>query len=117
MRARIWILWSGDWVKVSMSPGEELHCGHSESHEEGFSARYLTLSFDGFEVVREDHTRARDCDGYTESTSTSYTTLVDLKRGLRCLGDDMKPLPGMRQPVWQDSESSQYDQYAQAAGY
>lgn len=117
MNARIWILWNSDWVKVTLKPGDELHCGHSASHEEGFSAQYLSLSFDGFEVTREDHSRGRDCDGYTEDTSNSYAKLAQLKTGWLCLGDDMKPIPGMRQPDWQRGESSRYDQFAEAAGY
>ncbi len=117
MNARIWILWNNDWVKVTLEPGDELHCGYSKAHEEGFSARYMTLSFDGFTVERELHNRDRDCDGYWCQTYTDHASLANLKTGRECLSTDFETIPGMRQPDWQPGESSHYDQFAEAAGY
>ena len=115
--ARFWIRWKNSYVKVTMKPGDELHCGTSEHNGEGFSAYYISLDYDGVEVSRQDHSRGRDCDGYTEDTNECVCPLAELGAGLSCIDDEFNPIAGMRQPKWQKYSSDRHDEYASDMNY
>lgn len=100
---------AGD-VHISLRDGESLTWGYGETTEEGYHSESYTWERDGGTIYCHHWTSGRDCDG-------GYGT----DRALSCphyrlkawdVGDG-RPA----RPEWDFDENSNYDQYAQAAGY
>lgn len=115
MSARFWIRYNGDFVKLTLKPGEEASFGYVEEHEEGYSGQHFTYSFDAFEVTRLTYYWGKDCDGCHSNTYEDYAPLAQLKDN-QYIGTDGTPL-SIYHPNWHSKEERIYDQYAEAAGY
>lgn len=112
--ARFWIYWNGDYVKLTMAPGQRIDIGQRGPHEEGWSAEYESYEHTGAGVFCEHLSEGRGCDGYSRHYGTSYCPLSEL--GAR-ENDWDSAGQGLRMPRWGDSESEQRDEYAEMSAY
>lgn len=116
--ARFWIRWDGDFVKLTLKPGDdvELHC--SGSHEEGWWSCYEEYSYHDGVVTRTSIRDGRDCDGRLSDTCILECS-VDRLNYLAPYRDeaDYCPEPGAKLPDWDEVRSRKRDYYAEAAGY
>ncbi len=110
--ARFLIFVNDGFVKVTLRDGQALHWSKAWHNGEGWSAEGLSLSYDGGIVRRVDFTDGTDCDG---RLSTTVETECDCGK---LAGRDVS-LDGerWRLPQWEEVNSSQYDQFAEMAGY
>lgn len=108
--ARFLFWWGEDFVKLTLKPGQSLSCFNGGPDEEGYNACEVTFSYenDGM-IYREDETWGRDCDGNHSANYKSYCHVNHLKAH--------KVESGELTPQWLHLDSSQYDQYAEIAGY
>ena len=107
--ARFWIWENNGWIKLTLRPGQELTWTAFSTHDEGWS-RYSTVwEYCGDVVECHQYVDGCDCDG-RHSQDIVHTTPIDtLPHG------NVFDLPVS--PHWTEGESSQYDQYAELAGY
>lgn len=107
--ARFWIHWNGDFVKITMSPGDNigLHCGGMT--DEGYYSHYEEYEYDGQRVYCILDTDSVDCDGRF-STSKAFSCEYDDLRGNLNIN-------GVATPLWVKERSSQRDYEAEKAGY
>lgn len=116
--ARFWTFENGDYVKITLSPGQELSWGKRWSHEEGWSSEFTTWSYEQGHVIQESGTDGVDCDGRLSTWHVTYCKVEDLKTREAWRGwDDRLQGPGLPVPAWSDSKSSQRDYSAEAMGY
>jgi len=108
-QARFWTWGNGAPVRIKINAGQSLHWASYRQTDEGWSSEGLTLSFDGAIVHRDWMTEGKDCDGRSGSYGSDSCAYENLSA--RDIGDECK------YPEWIDSESSQYDQYAELANY
>jgi len=123
--ARFWTLINGDWIKITLAPGETLEYSHSECTDEGFRSEYQAWHHcpDTGEVYRELYTRERDCDGMFER-SCEQVAAPDRLASVACVEYVQERGYGryvdsdtMFRPDWQDLDSYQRDHSAEAMGY
>ena len=133
--ARFWFRWNGDWVKLTLTPGEDMSLVDCHRTEEGFSNTWIELGYDkrwrGRTCTDRDtqavtcyvYQRARDCDGLTEHSARSFCTLDNLhaREPYVCpeSGESYGPEAhhGPCLPAWEDEYRSSRDHAAEAAGY
>lgn len=110
MNARFWIWWNSSWVKLTLSPGQEVTMQTGGPTDEGFHWEAVTYTFDGETVISDMSIQSRDCDGRFDSQSEYHCNVENL----HAVGED-----GYRpdRPQWERGRCSVYDQYAQLAGY
>lgn len=115
--ARFQIWHNGGWVKVTLKPGQTITVHEGGPTDEGYSHEVSTYSHGGDGVYSEYHSFGRDCDGNHEYHSSSFCPLDDLKA--RDMYDETgaDDSVGIFAPLWERSSASQYDQYAELAGY
>ena len=112
MNARFWIVCHGSPVKLTFRPGQSLDWYHGAPHEEGWSSESHIWRFDGEYVTVYSCTDGRDCDGRLTHYNTSQCRLDALDaRSWEWLG----VIQGT--PDWEPLDSSQRDEFAEAAGY
>lgn len=109
MNARFWDYVNGSTVKIVIRPGQTLSWSKAWRHDEGWSREAVTFRHVGSGVEVESIADGRDCDGYAQTSSTSYCPIANLRKG--------SIIKGKRFPKWQDPEVEVYDQFAQLAGY
>ncbi len=105
--ARFWEWINGDWVKLTLEPGQTLEWGAGSGDEEGWHAHGSQWSLCAGLVLVAAWTDGADCDGRF-STETKYTCDVEY---LRYRADAPKV------PMWENVECSQRDYAAEAMGY
>ena len=109
--ARFWAWWNDGWVKITLKPGQQLSaCGGGRS-EEGWSQYGESWLHAGDRVERSWFTDGRDCDGRLQHYGDDYALLEDLAPA------NAGEFEEMLAPRWQDSHTSQRDEFAELAGY
>lgn len=101
----------GDWVKITLRPGQSLSMFAGHNHEEGFTCQAETYTLEDDIVRAELTTWGRDCDGRHESRDDSWCHVVDLRD---TYPDEYAP---HYRPTWNRGAFSQRDYTAEAAGY
>ncbi len=109
MNARFWIMWNGDWVKITLRPGQSISMCAGRNHEEGFSCEAEVYSFDCDVVECAITSWGRDCDGRYDVHMNYHCHVTQLK------AHDMDD--GTIRPQWERGHCEQYDQFAEMAGY
>ncbi len=117
MTARWWMWWNEGWVRLSLRPGQELRFGLWVSTDEGFAAEYWHYEHDGDQLVAHVVDDGRDCDGRLTRCNTYHCPLTDLQRNPAFDRPDSAENDGIYLPDWRRGDSSQCDEYAEAAGY
>jgi hypothetical protein len=113
MNARFWIRWNGDWVKLTLEPGQQIALAKWRDTDEGWSDHFRCYRHDGDAVACEIIDRSRDCDGVHEETRELACPLADLKANIGDDGDEGRP----PLPAWNLESTRCRDQFAEAAGY
>ena len=110
--ARFWTLGPGcSPVKIGLRPGESLSHSHAWDNGEGWSRAAQTWTHEGERITREVYTSANDCDGRHSSEETQACAIDRLAHYADTDGG------GERWPAWGEARGSQWDQFAEAAGY
>jgi len=107
---RFWDYVNGDYVKISLRPGDTLEHYCAQVTDEGYSSERTTWSHDGDAVLSTCETDGRDCDG----RMTTYSAVVAHETNLRVRSVDGAPA---YMPDWRKVKSSQRDYSAEAMGY
>ena len=124
--ARFWVWWHDGWVKLTLRPDQTLTAAYGGPTDEGWSSYCESWTHEGDRIVRECTSDSSDCDGRHSNYSDDACPLDQLAvighvkqtpwvEGIGCklVNDPDAPLT----PDWQEVKSSQYDQFAEAAGY
>ena len=106
MNARFWTWWNGDWVKLTLRPGEVVLLYESHETDEGYSFQEERFEHDGDSLIRESASGGRDCDGPITYHSVCECRLSNLPQAAEpeC-------------PPWARLNAWQRDTYAEMAGY
>lgn len=123
--ARFWVYINGDFVKLTMNPGDVLEHYSSEDTEEGWASEYDCWSYEDGVIDREYVSDGRDCDGRLSHASQSYCRVGALKadespKGPTFLTWETRgnpPCDSHLRPLWIFGDSSQRDYSAEAMGY
>lgn len=112
MKVHFWDFVNGDWVKLTLGPGDKLEHFHGYRHEEGCTREWNTWKHTGAEIIHEWASDGTDCDGRLSRDSTSRCALDRLhSRRVKGIG-----APG-KLPKWEKMSESQRDYAAEAMGY
>lgn len=103
---RFCIYWNGGYVKLVLRPGQTVELSARCPTDEGYSFRQETYTYapDGT-LVCDVYSGGKDCDGFCSYSSTASAD--------KFYTNDL----GYRVPQWEVESRSQYDQYAELAGY
>lgn len=117
--ARFWFHWDGDFVKLTLKPGDEVELYESHSHEEGWSSRHEYISYEDGVVTRTSTSDGRDCDGRLTQTTVSECSVEKLNSRDPYDANDPTycPEPGAKFPDWDRVRARQHDYSAEAMGY
>lgn len=79
-RVRFWDELNGSPVKITLLAGQSVSRTEERITEEGYDDVDVTISFDGYEIVKVSHRYGRDCDGsfshqWTEKASGIYKNI------------------------------------------
>jgi len=120
--ARFWAYVNGCAVRLSLADGQTIEHFVGGPTDEGWESEATQWSRDGDTITREWCVDGRDCDGRLTSHGTDHCHIDQLSAGdLPYVGDEPDWIrshwDGVVWPKWGDSVRSQYDEYAEAAGY
>lgn len=114
MNARFWIFLHGDFVKLTLAPGQAFEHVVAGRTEEGFCYQHECWEHVGDAIERSFYCRERDCDGLFERGGDLVCALDELAARKPYGTDD----PAIRLPEWRDGiDVWQRDHAAEAAGY
>lgn len=126
--ARFWSIINDSPVKLTMRPGETMRHYSGGATDEGWSGEgheweYVEGDQDYPASVHETICHeGRDCDGGHSTVSEWSCEIEQLMSGQECKGFGLSKLEamawnGVRLPRWQEGSVSNWDQFAEAAGY
>lgn len=120
---RFWVHANEGLCKLTLKPGQTLSHRQGGPTDEGWSWCGQTWEYDEHEglVKHSITTEAQDCDGRHGDYRDFECRIEHLAVYQATLWDDLlgQPVevPGVRLPKWEKAGASQYDQYAEMAGY
>ena len=114
---RFWTWVCDGWVRIKLKPEQTLTWGCHEPHEEGYSATCICWEHDGETITEHYATYGSDCDGRHQDNRTTFHHVAD--HSVFEVYDGELDTHGnvIRVPAWQQGECSQYDEFAELAGY
>lgn len=119
----IWHYWNGTYSKIKLRPGKTVALYQYQTTDEGWNSDEdrITLEEDGT-VTLESVNDGRDCDGrLTRSASfiMDGLTRVEIEKEPTALMIKTKVQVSevLFAPNWREWAHTNYDEYAQAAGY
>ena len=111
--ARFWTWLNGDYVKITLRPGQSLTHYSGGPCEEGWSYEAETWEHDGDYVISTWAMEAKDCDGRIDRLYCCRCKVSELNPGYEYeLASTVQAMPH-----WEDGSSSQRDYAAEAMGY
>ena len=132
---RLWVFENGDWARLTLRPGQSLSHRSGGATDEGVAFDATTWRNVGGEVFADYQRWGRDCDGgYAANTTSRLTGEVDVDVTARWSPGSWMPATSepiawfgeyelhdladnVRRSTWERVEASQWDEYAEAAGY
>ena len=124
--ARFWVYWHDGWVKLTLKPEQSLEVGYGRLHDEGWCRYHQSWEHDGDRVLCASTSESADCDGRHSDYDDCECLLENLaavQHEKLCDFSDEYPegfMPDFDAPLtpkWEHIKASQYDQFAEAAGY
>lgn len=118
--ARFWARVHGDWVKLTMRPGDEVWAIEAEPTDEGWRRCSTFYTYDGWCVTRDVAWDERDCDGLHSGGYVDECSIDDLRSAeVAAYAESWLPFPGARLPAWVERRRQRWerDHTAEAAGY
>jgi hypothetical protein len=109
INARFWVWYGGDWVKLTLRPGDRREVTGGVSTDEGYSCMSEVYEHLGDRVRSELSQWGRDCDGRYEYSSDAECPITELRARE---GHDGTPIP-----EWRQVFAGQRDYTAEMAGY
>ncbi|MDD5350034.1 MAG: hypothetical protein PHQ12_07470 [Chthoniobacteraceae bacterium] len=116
MNARFWVFENGDWVKLTLRPGQALSRSQSHPTDEGWRFRGMTWRLEGDTVYQFTTCRETDCDGLGEFEQDDVCP-VDQLKAKPMDADETPGGPFIFRPAWTLAASQSRDHTAEAAGY
>ncbi len=108
--ARFWTWTDAGWVKITLKPHTSVETAHADDCDgEGYSCERDHWSHTGDCVIHSWSSEGRDCDGPFGHYSVSAAALDELA--------SVEVDDGTMIPKWESVSASQYDAFAEAAGY
>lgn len=95
-------------IRLALEDGESLSGRRSWRTDEGYSYESFTVRRDGDMILLDRESGGRDCDGEIGYYDSFRCHVLDLAKCVTDLG---------KFPNWRRTQGSQYDQFAEAAGY
>lgn len=116
---RFWEYINGDWVKITLHPGELLWRAVGGPTDEGWFSKENRLFWDGETLTHEWASSGQDCDGRMDRSGEEYAT--DLREHKVVSYDPSKGVDDVKfigpVPDWTERKTSQRDHSAEAMGY
>ena len=109
--ARFWEYINGDYVKLTLRPGQSLSWSTGYRTEEGWHSEGAQWTHTGDGVSCQSGTDGVDCDGRLSTHCDSFVPLDKLRER-----PDAEGL-GILFPQWEKIDGGQRDYAAEAAGY
>jgi len=109
--ARFWFVINGDFVKLTLTPGQSLRIVHGGPTDEGSYYESRLLCYWDGRVWLDHYRRERDCDGLFESGG-EYSAALDQLAAFQPFPDEDPPMPR-----WRTASEHQRDHTAERAGY
>ena len=114
--ARFWTFIHGSYVKLTLTPGQELEHWSSSAHEEGWSSEETTWRHSGDVVERYWRSAGSDCDGRTSRTGADECAVGKMRTGFDAKEAGYTDMD-VRMPVWGETQPIVcFDAFAEAAG-
>lgn len=117
--ARFWEYVNGDYVKLTLAPGQELV--HSQGHrtEEGWQRESKWWAYDAEQgvVLCDLETAARDCDGRFDHSWEGSCAVDRLRVQVPYRDEHYTDPEEIRCPDWETIDRRQRDYAAEAMGY
>lgn len=112
--AKFWAYHKGDWVKLTLKPGQEIAVHSFFWTDEGSKEEYSTYCYDPDNdcIWSTYDSSERDCDGRHSYHSDVMCPLSELKASP---ADEQWGSPAT--PEWRKVSAHQRDYYAEAMGY
>ena len=117
---RFWVYHKGSYVKLTMRPDQRITTYHGGPTDEGYSFEEISYKYYEEGVVTKDTASGgRDCDGehryyWEESCKVkNLQVLITYRSTYQTKKYQDDPLI----PAWEKVNESQYDQFAEMAGY
>ena len=112
--ARFWLWHHQGWVKLTVKPNQTVSFSRAGAHDEGWYRNSSEITCVDSEVIWDYCNDGADCDGRQTTTGRLVCKVEDLATERSY--DAETELTHMV-PKWEKMSSSQYDQYAELAGY
>ncbi len=112
MNARFWHYVNGDYVRITLRPGQELSWWSFQYTDDGWKREEETYYHTGDGVQFAYSSTERDCDGRTDRDWVSFCPLSELS----ARDNAESGAPGGT-PEWHNVGQGQRDYAAEAAGY
>jgi hypothetical protein len=109
--ARFWTYHIDGMVRLTLRESQSLRHSRWQETDEGWSSEATCWTLENGIITRETITDGRDCDGRLMRSFVDKCPLAMLA------AQPAYDAPELMVPVWRDIESSQRDEYAEAAGY
>ena len=117
--ARFWEYVNGEWIKITVKPGQSLAWSQGGPNEEGWNMEGFRFRYID-DAIRADYwSDGRDCDGRM-SDSSSFTcpiSRLQVRKPNVFGGEVYGPEDGSLLPAWDKLDSQHRDYSAEAAGY
>ena len=111
--ARFWTWLNGDYVKITLRPGQSLTHYSGGPCEEGWSYETQVWRHAGYAVFSSWAVEAKDCDGRLDQFGSSQCAIDQLNPGYEFeLTSNVQAMPH-----WNNDDISQRDYAAEAMGY
>jgi len=122
INARFWTYWNGDFVKLTLKPGDAILLYVSGQTDEGYESEAKSYTHQGNEVTFLIDSSGRDCDGPSASHETLVCALAELHSGCTPPGQklhrsDCEPPETIIYPNWRLVDSYERDVFAERMGY
>lgn len=132
---RFWVWECGGWVRLTLRPGQELSRMSGGACEEGFDCWGVTYRNEGGEIICDSRNWGRSCDGgYSVEQTCRLTGAERVDVTARWSPGSWMPASfqpiawfgeyelhdladNVRRSTWERVEASQWDEFAEAAGY
>jgi hypothetical protein len=121
LNARFWEFVNGDWVKLTLSPGQSLKWSAYIPDEEGYEYKEYYWIHKRHSIYNQQKIACRDCDGRLDRHyvyKCPITQLMGKQIDAGIFGDSRTEFEKqVRLPKWAELKSWQRDYYAEEMGY
>ena len=115
MNARFWTYLNGGAVKLTLQEDESFTWRSFEYTDEGWNSEQITWTYENGVIRREWESCGRDCDGRLDQYGAQFCLVEHMQAGNTY--EQPAPIGWITYPKWEEVDSWQRDEFAEAAGY